>query len=216
MTNSIRALLLTSLALVLSGCASSSLQSKTPTQISIPPAIDVPYSDVIENVTDHVGVNVRWGGQIIAVEDAEETTRLTVLAYPLNRKGQPELDQVKGFVGGRFIVETNSFNAQKKRRFLTVYGPISDAEVLTNGKLTKTIPVVTALAIKEWSANDQRYARERYRLPYNGLGFGLRLHHGYIGYDYYSRFGYINYSPFFYPYQHRLFNSRVIRRHRLK
>lgn len=214
MIQTTRALRFTSLVitvLVLSGCASSGIQPSAPVQISIAPAIDVPYGEVVENVPDHIGVNVRWGGQIIGVEDAENTTRLTVLAYPLNSKGQPEQERVEGFVGGRFIVETNTFDTENGNRFLTVYGPISDKEVLTNGKLTKTIPVVTAVETKEWTEHDRRYARERHRLPYNGLGFGIRLGHANIGYGHY---GYANVSPFFYPY--RLFSKRGHRGRRFR
>lgn len=208
MTYTIRVLLLTSIVLALSGCASSRIQSKASTQINVTPAIDVPYGQVIENVQDYLGVNVRWGGQIIAVENTQEVARLTILAYPLDSKGLPKQQQLKGFVGGRFIVETDFFDSQSNDRFLTVFGPISGKEILNNGKLTKTIPVVTALEIKEWSANESRYGQQRHRLPYNGLGFGIRLGHASVGYDYYSHYGYVKVSPFFYPY--RDFRSRGV------
>ncbi|MFT6407137.1 MAG: hypothetical protein ACJAQ6_000547 [Arenicella sp.] len=95
-----------------------------------------------------------------------------------------------------------------------MYGTVSDKQVLSNGKLTKIIPVVTAIEAKEWPAHDPHYARQRHRLPYNGLELGLRLCHARIAYDYYNHYGYANLSPFFYPY--RYFNSRGYggRRHR--
>lgn len=203
MTYTTRVLLLTAALLTLSGCASNASQSKPSQQISIAPAINVPYRDVVKNVPDHLGVKVRWGGQIIAAESMENATRLTVLAFPLNANGQPVLEHVEGFAGGRFIVETDAFDSKRESRFLTVFGQISDKETLKNGKFTKTIPVVTALEIKEWSESDQPYAHQRHRLPYNGLGFGLKLgythtSYGYYGYDNYR---YANLSPFYYPYR---------------
>lgn len=213
MTYRTKALLFVIAALTLTGCASTGIQNNTPVQITLAPAIDVPYAEVIKDVPNHIGVTVRWGGQIIAVEDDQSVTRLTVLAYPLNSKGQPRVEPDKGFVGGRFIVETSTFDAESSSRFLTVYGPISSEEVLTNGKLTKTIPVVTALEAKEWTSNDHHYAgqRQRHRLPYNGLGYGLNFGYAHIGYDYGRYYGYANLAPFFYPYYHtgsRGFRSR--------
>ena len=201
--------------LVLSGCASSPIKSHAPIQISVAPAIDVPYGEVVKNVPDHLGVNVRWGGQIVAAEDVGDKTRLTVLAYPLNANGQPQPSSSSNgdFVGGRFIVETTDFDIETGGRFLTVYGTVSSKEVLTNGKLTKTIPVVTAVEFKEWSANDSVYAHRRHRLPYNGLGFGLRL--GHVNFHY-NGYGYANVAPFFYPYYgySPRYTSRRLRRSR--
>ncbi|MFT6407138.1 MAG: starvation-inducible outer membrane lipoprotein [Arenicella sp.] len=94
MTQAIKALLLSTLALLISGCASTGMQSKAPIQISIAPAIDVPYAEVIRNIPEHIGVNLRWGGQIIGIKTIEKLTRLTVLAYPLNAKGQPHQKRV--------------------------------------------------------------------------------------------------------------------------
>jgi starvation-inducible outer membrane lipoprotein len=202
MTNFTKASFCISAILLLTGCASSNHQSRVPDQITIAPAIDVTYDDVIKNVPNHVCVNVRWGGQIIGVEDAGSPTRLTVLAYPLNRKGQPNNQRGEDFVGGRFIIETTAFDSEKNNRFVTVYGRISDKEVLKNGHLTQTIPVVTAIESKEWTEHDRRYARDRIRLPYNGLGFGLGVRVGpariaFNNYDYYGR---TNLHPFFDPY----------------
>jgi outer membrane lipoprotein len=214
MTHTTKALLLAAAALLLTGCATGGMQSNAPIQISIAPAIDVSYAEVIKDVPRHIGVNVRWGGQIIDVDEAEKITRLTVLAYPLNDQGQPQKNLVKNFIGGRFMIETEAFEALKGGRFITVYGTVSDRQVLRNGKLTNAIPVVTAFEAKRWTEHDQRYARQRHRLPYNGLELGLRLGHARIAYDYYNHYGYADLSPFFYPY--RYFNSRGYgrRRHR--
>ncbi|GAA6137913.1 hypothetical protein NBRC116583_16600 [Arenicella sp. 4NH20-0111] len=200
------------LLLITSGCASTAIEKNISNKISVAPAIDVPYGEVIKSTPDHIGVNVRWGGQVIGVEDVDGRAQLMVLAYPLNRRGQPEQEPVDGFVGGRFIVETDNYETKGSSRFLTVYGPISRTEILTNGRLKKAIPVVTALETKEWSDHEQRYARNRkYHLPYNGLGVGIRLGHVRVGY---GGYGYFRTHPFFYPYTY--FGSRSYRSRRFR
>lgn len=200
MKNFTKTSLLISLILWLTGCATSSHQSQFSNQINIAPAIDVAYDDVIKNVPAHIGVNVRWGGQIIAVEDTQNITRLTVLAFPLNEKGQPNHERGENFIGGRFIVETDSFKPDESNRFITVYGQISNNEVLKNGHLTKTIPVITAIEHQDWNKLEQRYDSDRIRLPYNGLGFGLRVGPARFGYNNFGLYPYANLSAYFNPY----------------
>lgn len=219
MTNFTRGLFSIGMILLLTGCASSNHQSRIPNQIAIAPAIDVAYDDVIKNLPNHIGVNVRWGGQIIGVEDAGNSARLTVLAYPLNSKGQPNHQRGEGFVGGRFIVETTSFDSENNNRFITVYGRISDREILKNGHLSQSIPVVTALESKEWTEHDRRYARDRIRLPYNGLGFGLgfRVGPARIGFNNYGYYGHANLFPFFPFYDsHYFYRSKKYRGRRFR
>lgn len=224
MKNRTKPILFALLALTLSGCATSIDKKEVPIQISVAPAIDVPYSDVVKNIPEHIGVKVRWGGQIIGAEQAGDITRLTMLAYPLNSAGQPDIrSQRDDFTGGRFIVETHNFDPENPNRFMTVYGAVTNTEVLTNGKLTKSIPVVTALESSDWDPKDQRYANERLRLPYNGLALGLHFgHRGYYGrssfrgYNYgrysYGRFGgRTGFNSFYSPYRYSGFRSRRYR-----
>ena len=214
MKNRTKPILFVLLSLALSGCATSLDKKEVPIQISVAPAIDVPYVDVVKNIPEHIGVKVRWGGQIIGAEQDGDLTRLTMLAYPLDQAGRPDIrSKREDFTGGRFIVETKSFDPENPNRFMTVFGSISNTEVLRNGKLTKTIPVVTALESSDWDPKDQRYANDRLYLPYHGLALGLHFgHRGYARYGYnYGRYrGHTRFNSY-YPYRYSGFRGRRYR-----
>ena len=100
MNRNIKSLALAGLLLSLTACASTGSKSSLSPQISYAPAIDVSYNDVVKNVPEHVGVNVRWGGQIIAAENPKSgaKTRLTLLAYPLKANGKPDTKAFKSLL----------------------------------------------------------------------------------------------------------------------
>ena len=216
MTRTIKLTLLSSLLFILGGCASAKLEHRTSSSITVAPAIDIPYQEVVKNIPESIGAKVRWGGQVISSEDTAEGTRLTVLAFPLNAQGLPEQRYVEGFEGGRFIVNANNFDSESNSRFVTVFAEVSDKLVLRNGKYTKEIPVVTAIELQQWNDNDQRYAKNRrYRLPYNGLVYGR----GYSRFSYnsYGRYNYGLYgglSSLSFNYPYRYSKSRRFRRNR--
>lgn len=228
MNRSIKTLASVALLLSLTACATVNSKNTISPQIAYAPAIDVPYSAVIDNVKEHVGVNVRWGGQIIGAEDVTESqakgnsakgqednviTRVTVIASPLSSDGKPDRRGEAEFDGGRFIVEMNNFHDRVRSRFITVYGPISGEETLTNGNKQITIPVIAAVETEDWNHSSQRYPVEfRHGLPYNGLGlrYGYYDGYGYSGSAYYG-FGY-GYSPYFYPYANYGHGRRIGRR----
>ena len=213
MTRIIRATLLISTLLVLGGCASSNLARQTPSSISIAPAINIPYQEVVKNIPENIGAKVRWGGQVISSEQTTDGTRLTVLAFPLDAQGMPEQRYIEDFEGGRFIVEANNFDDQESSRFITVFAEVSDKLVLTNGKYSKEIPIVKAIDLQQWNEQDQRYSKKRrYRLPYNGLAYGLGF--GYSGFSY-GRYGsYNRYGSLSFNYPYRYSKSRRFSRRR--
>jgi len=202
----VKAVALTALLLSLGACAatgkSSRGETKPPLEISYAPAIDVSYQEVADRLKLHIGVKVRWGGQVVGSENVDKLTRLTVIAYPLNARGRPDRKVNNDFKAGQFIVETQNLDTSNESRFVTVYGPITGEEVLANGTLKKVIPVVTAIKSKEWSDSDRRYiARTGRHLPYNGLGYGYSFGYGRGFYanaysDFYSPFPYGYYSGY--------------------
>jgi starvation-inducible outer membrane lipoprotein len=209
----VKAVALTALLLSLGACAATGKsrhgQTKPPLEISYAPAIDVSYQEVADRLKQHIGVKVRWGGQVISSENVDTLTRLTVIAYPLNAQGRPDRKVNSDFKAGRFIVETQNLDASKQSRFVTVYGSITGEEVLTNGALKKVIPVVTAIESKKWSDSDRGYiARTDRHLPYNGLGYAYSFDFGRGLYaNSYSDF----YSPFPYGYYSGSHFSRGLR-----
>jgi starvation-inducible outer membrane lipoprotein len=201
-STAVKAVTVAALLISLGACAatgkSSPGETQLPLEISYAPAIDVSYQEVLKRLKEHIGVKVRWGGQVIGSENVNYLTRFTVIAYPLNAQGRPDRRANGDGATDRFIVETKNLDAGKESRFVTVYGTIAGEEVLTNGKLEKVIPVVTAIESKEWSDSDRRYiARTGRHLPYNGLGYGYGFgfgHRFYAG----SQAGFYNHYPFGY------------------
>lgn len=196
MTNLIKNIFVTVAVLSLSACASTGGKSTISKKIQHAPAIDVAYRQAAENLQDHIGVNVRWGGQIVAAEDVGNKTRLTVIAYPLSNEGKPIAKSSNKFQGGHFIVELENFDIDESGDLMTVYGKISSEEVLTNGKLKKSIPVVTAFETESWDLDSRRRYADRHYRPYHGFGLTAGFGHGWffprLGisyYDYYNRFG---------------------------
>ena len=209
-TSSVKRILpIIALGLALTGCASTTGKhvknpsEETPSRISFAPAIDVPYSEVARDITSNVGVNVRWGGRVIdSVSVDEQTTRLTVYAFPLSSNGRPISDDSKQQKIGRFIVElTDGFAAESDfdGHFLTFFGGVSGQSLVTNGNRQKHIPVINAEELVDWNLIDggrnnfnDRRGNAYYSLGYrNGhFGFGSRYGHRFGGsrYGHFSRF----------------------------
>lgn len=201
--------------LILTACVSAGAQNRigssgranTPPEIAYAPAIDVSYAEVLSNVGQHVGVNVRWGGQIVKSESIANGRRLTVFAYPLNNKGKPDQKPNGNFDGGRFIVEIEGETAdgdELEQRYITVYGTVSGGFKLTNGPKQKIIPVLAALETIEWDTDDRKryYARD-YGYAYHGLA----LRYGHYGHP----FGFYGHPYFGYRYSY--YPRRGHRRH---
>jgi starvation-inducible outer membrane lipoprotein len=196
-------LALLGLSLSLAACASSgsSYSSKTSPQITYAPAIDVPYDIVANDIAEHVGTHVRWGGQIVKSRDVGSATELTVFAYPLDLKGKPIRKSGDDYDGGRFVVQIENQDLQKSQlqdRFVTVYGRVTGELTIVNGPLEKSLPIVDAMEIEDWQYRDpRRYADIRLGVAYHGLGFrygnGYSHRYGFYGSPYYG------YSYSYYP-----------------
>ena len=205
--NTFKKLTLTSgLSLVLAACASTyteqqqyssaqtELEQATPIKtkrqqikeelspnITFPPAIDITYADVSGKVDQHIGTNVRWGGQVIESTQIDDLTiRMTVFGYPLANNGRPVKKEKANENYGRFIVELKDGSAKNvdfKSRFVTLYGDITSQLAITNGDLQKTIPVVNAEELVDWNRVDQirTYAKRLRGSIYDNQAF---VYHG--------------------------------------
>jgi len=159
--------------------------------ISQAPEIAASYSQVQSDLAKHIGVNVRWGGQVIGTNKLDKVTRVTLLSYPLDAKGKPSVNQA--VTGEVFAVNFNKETLPKRLavgNFITVYGTVNGGVKLVNGPLETIVPVIASQEAKKWKArsiaglNRNRFASDRIRY-YNSLGFsGSRF--GFAG----SRFGF--------------------------
>ncbi|SDW25298.1 outer membrane lipoprotein [Thiocapsa roseopersicina] len=132
--------------LVLGGCATS----RVPEAIRDPALPSPAVTEVQQRPETFIGQRVRWGGSILDVHNARETTRIEILAKPLNSSGEPD-DTSRGL--GRFIVELPGFKdpaEYPKQRRLTVVGPLARMETRDVGDYPYPYPVITADAWYLW------------------------------------------------------------------
>ena len=84
-------------------------------------------SQVRDNVDAYLSQKVRWGGVILDIENKQNTSWLTIVAFPLNDRGRPSLSTASP---GRFIAIVDEFLEP------LVYN--SDKEITITGKLLRT------------------------------------------------------------------------------
>lgn len=85
---------------------------------------------------------VRWGGVIINTKNKQDTSRLTIVAYPLNNNGKPQI--TKNSVG-RFIASINSFlepQVYSRNRIITLTGQFIKTESIKVGDFPYNYPVI--------------------------------------------------------------------------
>ena len=171
------------------------LQGSEPSNnIAFPPAVDISYSEVLRDIDQKIGTNIRWGGQVIESTNINDSTvRLTVYAYPLSVEGRPLEAQKSNSQGGRFIVNLVDGFAQGfdfKGHFLTFYGAIDSKLVVNNGNQTADLPVVNATEFVDWNVVDQNstVADNRRTSSYYILGSpaGYRSHYYSPYYSFYN------------------------------
>ncbi len=135
----------TLILLLLDGCT-----SQLPGTIARPPAEPVSVREVQRDAGSHLSREVRWGGDIIEVQNHSDHTDVLVLARELKKDGEPKED---GAVDGRFIARFGSFidPAQlPEGRLLTVSGPVIGMESHKVGEYPYRYPVVQVTAWHLW------------------------------------------------------------------
>lgn len=147
--------------LMLSACA-----SKIPLAIKTAPPGDPSPQEVVARVADLEARPVRWGGTLLATENRENTTWLTVLAQPLSDDGKPkESDESPG----RFIAIVPGFldpEVYSRDRRITVAGTVLRTETRKVGDFAYPYPVIQAEATHLWPAGVEPY--DDYWYPYPG------------------------------------------------
>jgi outer membrane lipoprotein len=114
----------------------------------IPPEIKQPLESApgIGEVRDKADVfvsqKVRWGGVILQTDNRQDSSRVTIVAFPLNGDGEPQVtDQSIGRFIARFdeFVEPLVFSAERE---ITVIGTVLKTETLDVGEYAYEYPVV--------------------------------------------------------------------------
>lgn len=155
---------------LLAGCATD-----VPLMIRTPPVKPISIADVQRAPDDFIGVSVRWGGTVVAVDNRKDHTEIVVVARPLDSDGEPRAsaDPI-----GRFIAEVAGFVDPEQLptdRRLTVAGPITSLRVQEVGEYPYRYPVVAATSRWLWSedtAVQPVYGYPWYHPWYGWYGYG--------------------------------------------
>ena len=135
-------------ALVLAGCSS------LPSEIRNPPRDGAEFHDAVRDPDAYQGRPVRWGGEIIGVENRDSVTWIEVLQRPLDVDGRPEdTDQTRG----RYIARVEGFldpAVYAKGRKLTTYGIIERGAEGSIGNQTYIYPMVNSERTYLWDMAD--------------------------------------------------------------
>ena len=136
--------------LLLAGWLLAGCTSQIPQNIKQAPPNDPSVEQVRNSPIDDQIWQVRWGGEILEVENLENETRFTVLASPLTRGGEPKTTNNSE---GRFIANVAVFLDPKvyaTGRQLTISGSVQRFEARKVGEFTYRYPVVQADSYYLW------------------------------------------------------------------
>lgn len=111
---------------------------------------------VASDIGNLKGKAVMWGGTILSGKNLKDSTRLEILAYPLDNDGWPERDQKPL---GRFILSQKGYLETAdygKGRVVTVVGTITGTERGKVGETPYTYPVIEVRQLHLWNQVDQK------------------------------------------------------------
>ena len=130
-------------ALALSACVSVPQQIQFPNEAQ---GSDLLLRQAIQKPDAYQGQQVRWGGLIAKVENAEQNTRVEIVGQLLDSRGRPRLSEQSE---GRFVAIISGFIdplIYKEGRELTVIGTTTEPITDKIGEHNYTFPVVQSQA----------------------------------------------------------------------
>lgn len=179
-----QAILLLLLSLGLAGCSS------LPKSIRDSPAKEL---SLIEATADKsIGTNIRWGGEVVRVENKNAQSLLEIVAYPLNHYGKPQTGKDSQ---GRYVARSEEFydpEVYEKGTLITIVGRVAGAEKRKVDQRSLLMPVIDITESHKWRPTQQRHYQDPfydpfyspYYYPYRGF-YGSYWRHPRFGYRYY-------------------------------
>lgn len=131
--------------LLLAGCA-----SHPPAALDITPPPLLTLAEVRADAARHVGATVRWGGEIVQVENRESASWIEVVARPLRSDASPISG---GHSEGRFIASLGGFAdpvVYQPGRRLTVTGTLAAPVTRPIGDYAYEFPLVNVSGSHLW------------------------------------------------------------------
>ena len=164
--------LLALVVLLLTAC------SNVPVAIKNAPDPDLQLTQITGNISSYQGQFVRWGGQVIKVDNNDDGAIIEVAQFPLNSYGRPEISKDSE---GRFLARTEAFVDPyifKAGTLLTVAGIVTAGQNVTIDRKTLSLPIVKIKELYRWSASAYRRTPDYwYGYPYYHDYFGYGLHY---------------------------------------
>lgn len=165
------------LVFVLAGCATNIPQA-VQQELEQAPTV----SQVQMTADQHMGRDVRWGGEIIFLANGSASTDIAVLATTLGSKGKPDTD---GVLDARFIARIPGFldpveYAEGLR--ITVTGVVTGVDTRMVGEYAYSYPLVEVQAYHLWPKETPRtsnYYRDPFYDPWPWYGYGSWRRHPY-------------------------------------
>ncbi len=158
------------LTLGLGSCASN-----PPTILQLPSSVkSVPLH--VTDLKQFIGQTVRWGGTILEIKNNKDSSRITILGYPLDEQARPKTRT--RINTRRFIANFNQFIEPKtyaKDTEITVIGKLERIEKSKIGEFNYEYPVVAVESHALWSKADN----------YENVPYRYDLYYPWYGYPYY-------------------------------
>ena len=152
---------LVTLAMLLGSCA-----GMPPAELGKAPA-DAPSRSAVQSApAEHVGKVVRWGGEILSIDNARGYTDVEIYGRPLFDNAEPSPD---GGDGVRFIARVQRFLdpvQYKPGKRLTVQGRLQAAVTRPVGEFEYRYPLVAVDAMHLWPVYESPPLPAWYRDPY--------------------------------------------------
>ncbi len=148
---------------LLMGCASTPVFDTSTVVKSLTP------QSVIAEPADSRGKTALWGGTILDTRNLKDSTRIEVLAYPLDSSQRPILSSKPL---GRFIIHRQGYlepATYSEGRLVSVMGSVSESQSGKVGESAYIYPVIDAQQLQLWSPE---YSRSRIGFSF---GLGIRL-----------------------------------------
>jgi len=113
-------------------------------------------SHVVSDIKTLKGKTIMWGGTILSGKNFKDSSRLEVLAYPLDSDGWPERDQKplgRFYVTEKGYLETADY---AQGRLITVIGTVTGVIKATVGESPYTYPNIQSQQLHLWDKFDRK------------------------------------------------------------
>lgn len=153
--------------------------SHVPVEIKDPPSPDLQLAQYNKQADKQHGINVRWGGQVVKIENDKNGSTLHIAQFPLNGFGRPNINKDSD---GRFLAHSSEFidpYIYKVGTRVTVYGAIKAERKVNIDKKTLNLPLIEISDIYRWIITEQRAEPywQGYPYYYDRFGYGVSYPH---------------------------------------